>query len=305
MIQANNVTLRIGKKALFEELGGFRAEFDGSQDYDLILRASEKTDQIVHIPTVLYTWRECETSTAANADSKPYAHEAGRRALDAHLKRAYGDFAEAVDGAYPFVFDAKFHNLTENPMVSIIIPMKDHWQLSNDCVNSILEKTTYQNYEILILNNRSVKNETYTWFEDIKKRDPRIRVVEANMDFNWSKLNNFGISLAKGDVFVFLNNDTFVISHDWLERLAENALRKDIGVVGGLLIYDDDTIQHAGVVVGMNGFADHVFKGMKTVHFGSPFISPMISRNVLAVTGACMAVSRKRLEQIGLFDASL
>lgn len=292
------------KKSLFDELGGFRSEFDGSQDYDLILRASEKTDRIVHIPTVLYTWRECETSTAANADSKPYAHEAGRRALDAHLKRVYGDFAEAVDGPYTFVFDARFHNLGERPLISIIIPMKDHWKLSDNCINSILEKTSYQNYEILILNNRSTQSETYTWFEKISQRDPRIRVIEADMDFNWSKLNNFGVSQANGEVFVFLNNDTLVITSDWLERLGENALRKDIGVVGGLLLYEDNTIQHAGVVVGMNGFADHVFKGMETAHFGSPFISPMVSRNVLAVTGACMAISREKFEQIGEFDES-
>ncbi|MBO4308845.1 MAG: glycosyltransferase family 2 protein [Clostridia bacterium] len=296
--------LTVLKKALFEELGGFHAEFDGSQDYDLILRASEKTDQIVHIPTVLYTWRECETSTAANADSKPYAHEAGRRALDAHLKRVYGDSAEAVDGPYTFVFDARFHILGNKPMVSIIIPMKDHWELSDACINSILKKTTYSNYEILILNNRSAQTETFTWFEAVSQRDSRVRVIEADMDFNWSKLNNFGILHAKGEVFVFLNNDTLIITPDWLERLTENALRTDIGIVGGLLLYEDNTIQHAGVVVGLNGFADHVFKGMDAVHFGSPFVSPMVSRNVLAVTGACMAISRKKIEEIGLFDES-
>ena len=296
--------LTVLKKTLFDELGGFRSEFDGSQDYDLILRASEKTNQIVHIPTILYTWRECETSTAANADSKPYAHEAGRRALDAHLKRVYGNSAEAIDGPYTFVFDARFHICGNKPMVSIIIPMKDHWELSDACINSILEKTTSSNYEILILNNRSVQNETFTWFEAVSRRDSRIRVIEADMDFNWSKLNNFGILHAKGEVFVFLNNDTLVITPDWLERLTENALRTDIGIVGGLLLYEDNTIQHAGVVVGLNGFADHVFKGMDAVHFGSPFVSPMVSRNVLAVTGACMAISRKKIEEIGLFDES-
>ena len=122
------------------------------------------------------------------------------------------------------------------------------------------------------------------------------------MEFNWSKLNNFGVSLAIGDVFIFLNNDTLIISEDWIERLSENALRDDIGLVGALLLYPDNTIQHAGVVVGMGGWADHVFKGMDLVHFGSPYISPMVSRNVLAVTGACMAIARSTWEKIGSFD---
>ncbi len=292
------------RRALFEELGGFRSEFDGSQDYDLMLRLSEKTDRIAHIPAILYTWRECATSTAANADAKPYAHEAGRRALEDHLKRKYGDQAEARDGEYTFVFDARFGLAMDQPLVTVIIPMKDHADVTNRCIESILTKTAYQNYELLILNNRSEKPETAEWLKEISTRDPRIRVLDADMEFNWSKINNFGIYNGLGEVFVLLNNDTEVISADWMERLAENALRPDIGVVGGLLLYEDGTIQHAGVVVGMSGTADHVFKGMKPEHFGSPFVSPMVSRNVLAVTGACMAVSRKTLRKIGLLDES-
>ena len=293
------------KKSLFEEIGGFRAEFDGSQDYDLMLRLSEHTEMIYHIPAILYTWRECEGSTAANADAKPYAHEAGRKALDSHLKRRYGEHAEARDSDYTFVFDARFGTLAEEQKkVSIIIPMKDQCALSDACVKSIIEKTSYENYEILLLDNRSEKLETFEWFDEIKKLDPRIRVIKADMEFNWAKLNNFGVANSKGDVFVFLNNDTVVISPDWLERLTENALRADIGVVGALLLYEDETIQHAGVVVGMNQLADHVFKGLGTTHFGSPFISPMVSRNVLSVTGACMAISRDKLEHIGPFDES-
>lgn len=293
------------KRSLFNELGGFCSEYDGSQDYDLMLRLSEKTKNIVHIPAILYTWRECETSTAANADAKPYAHEAGRRALDAHLKRKYGERAYAADSDYTFVFDARFgFPEGEKPMVSVIVPMKDHHEVSNRCVESILEKTTYENYEILLLDNRSEKPETAEWLAKIEKRDPRIRVLTADMEFNWSKINNFGIYHAKGDVFVLLNNDTEVIAPDWMERLAENAMRPDIGVVGGLLLYEDNTIQHAGVVIGMNGMADHVFKEMRTEHMGSPFVSPMVSRNVLAVTGACMAVSRETIRKIGLLDES-
>lgn len=292
------------RKALFDQIGGFRSAFDGSQDYDLMLRLTEKTDRIVHIPAILYTWRECEGSTAANADAKPYAHEAGRKALDEHLKRVYGEDAHADDGDYTFVYDARFGTLRDQPLVSVIIPMKDHAETSDACVESILQKTTYPNYEILILDNRSEKPETFAWFEKIEKRDPRIRVLKADMEFNWSKINNFGMNHSNGEVYVLLNNDTVVISPDWLERLAENALRKDVGVVGALLVYEDETIQHAGVVVGLGGLADHVFKGMKTVHFGAPFVSPMVTRNTLAVTGACLAISRARVEEIGGLDES-
>ena len=135
--------------------------------------------------------------------------------------------------------------------VSIIIPMKDKWELSDQCIRSILTKSSYTNYEIIVLDNRSEEVRTKKWFEQIQQLDSRVKVIEADMEFNWSKLNNYGVSKATGDVFVFLNNDTLIISEDWMERLAENALRKDIGVVGGLLLYPDDTIQHAGVVVGM------------------------------------------------------
>lgn len=287
---------------LFKALGGFRSAFDGSQDYDLMLRLSEVTDRICHIPCVLYTWRECEGSTAANADAKPYAHTAGRCALDEHLKRKYGSLAHAEDSEYTFVFEPRFDNMTHTPLVSIIIPMKDKWELTEACIQSILKKSTYQNFEILILDNRSEEKKTKEWFRRIQKRDKRIRVVLADMEFNWSKLNNFGISQSKGEVYIFLNNDTLIITPDWIERLCENALREDVGVVGALLLYEDDTIQHAGVVVGFGGWADHVFKGMSPIHYGAPFVSPMVSRNVLAVTGACMAISKRTIENIGLFD---
>lgn len=292
--------LLVFRRSLFEAIGGYRKEFDGSQDYDLMLRFSEETEKICHIPRVLYSWRESETSTAANAEAKPYAHISGKNALDAHLKRKYGPLAHAEETEYLFVYQPRF-DLTSNPLISIIIPMKDHWEMTDACIKSIFEKSTYSNYEIIVLDNRSEKDDTFAWFEEVCK-DSRVRVIKADMEFNWSKINNYGVKHANGDVFVFLNNDTLVITEDWLERLAENALRPDVGVVGGLLLYEDNTIQHAGVVVGFGGWADHVFKGMAPVHYGAPFVSPMVSRNVLAVTGACVAVSRKTLEKIGPFD---
>ena len=293
--------LLVIRRELFTEIGGFRPDFDGSQDYDLMLRLSEKTDRICHIPEILYFWRESETSTAANADAKPYAHIAGKRALNEHLNRKYGLGAHAEDSAYTFVFDARFA-LPAGLLVSIIIPMKDKWEMTAACVQSILDKSSYQNFEILLLDNRSEEENTKKWLKEIPLQDHRVRVIAADMEFNWSKLNNFGVSHACGDVFIFLNNDTQVISEDWMERLSENAWRNDTGVVGALLLYPDQTIQHAGVVVGIGDWADHIFKGMQPSHYGSPYVSPMVSRNVLAVTGACLAVSRRTWDMIGAFD---
>ncbi|MCQ2016300.1 glycosyltransferase [Clostridium butyricum] len=290
------------KKNIFEQVGGFRSEFDGSQDYDLILRISEITENIYHIPKVLYSWREIPTSTAMNPDSKPYAHLAGLRSLDEHLKRKYGSMAYANETEYLFVYDARFKLQEEERKISIIIPTKDKADLLEQCINSILLKTKYSNYEILIINNNSQENETYEWFKYIQEKYENIRVIDAFYEFNWSKLNNHGIREAKGDVYVFLNNDTIIISEDWLTRLAENSLREDVGTVGALLLYEDGTIQHAGVVLGMGGWADHVFKGMKPIHFGSPYVSPMVNRNVLASTGACLAISKKTIDKIGDFD---
>lgn len=294
--------LFVFRRSLFEKVNGFRSEFDGSQDYDLMLRFSEHTDQICHIPKVLYSWRETETSTAMNPDSKPYAHYAGQAALEDHLKRKYGEAAHAEFTDHTFVFEPRFDYMTEDTKVSIIIPMKDKWDLTNDCIQSIFEKTTHQNYEILVLDNRSEQAETFAWFEKIQKQDSRVRVIKADFEFNWSKLNNFGVKHATGDIFVFLNNDIVIISEDWLNRLGELTLREDVGVVGPMLLFEDNTIQHAGIVVGFGGWADHVFKAMQPVHYTTPFVSSAVSRNVLAVTGACLCISREKFEIVGDFD---
>ena len=296
--------LLVFRTDLFDQVGQMRDVYSGSQDYDLMLRFTEHTEKIYHIPDVLYSWRETESSTSVNPAAKPYAHEAGRQALDAHLKRRYGPLAYAQDSEYLFVYDARFDTLKEKPLVSIIIPTKDHAADLKACVESILQKSSYQNFEILILNNCSAEETAFSCFKELKEQDGRIRILEAPFAFNWSRVNNLGIQNSHGEIFIFLNNDTVVISPDWIERLAENALRPDIGVVGALLLYPDETIQHAGVVVGMSGWADHVYKGQPQRHAADLFVSPMVNRDVLAVTGACMAVSRKTLQKIGCFDES-
>lgn len=293
--------LLVVRKELFDKLGGLRSACDGAQDYDLMLRLSLETSKISHIPHILYHWREASNSTAANSEAKPYAHEAGRKALDDFLKTKYGKAAKAVNGEYTFCYEARF-GLFEGKKASIIIPMKDKYELTDACVKSIIKKSSYSNYEVIIIDNNSVEEQTKQWFKEIVELDNRISVVKYSAEFNWSKINNYGVTKATGDVFVFLNNDTLIISSDWLERLMDNALRQDAGVVGGLLLYQDETIQHAGVIVGMNGWADHVFKAEEPIHQMGPYVSPVLNRNVLAVTGACMAVSRDTWDDIGKFD---
>lgn len=289
------------KKSLFEQVGGFRDEYNGSQDYDLMLRMTEITDKIAHVPSVVYSWRALPSSTAANPGSKPYAQIVGQKALQDHVDRVYGSGRAVVHETDQFfVYDVRYP-LEKEPLVSVIIPTKDHVELLKGVIHSIEEKTVYKNYELIIINNNSQEQETLGYLGEISQKD-NITVVDAPIPFNWSKLNNLGMEHARGDVFLFMNNDMTIITEDWMTRLAEKALLPHTGVVGGLLLYEDGTIQHAGVVISMKGWADHVFKGMTPVHYGSPFVSPMVVRDVSAVTGACMAVSRAVIERIGKFD---
>lgn len=290
------------KRNLFTEVGGFRDEFNGSQDYDLFLRLALHTDRISHISKILYSWRALPSSTASNPDSKPYAQTAGLKAIQSYLDSRYGKgVATANETDDLFVYDVRY-KVSRQPLVSIVIPTKDHADDLRVAIESIIQRSSYQNFEIIVLDNNSEEDSTRSYLSSLREQDERIHVLEAGFPFNWSKLNNYGARHAKGDVFVFLNNDTEVISEDWLDRLVEQATREDIGVVGGLLLYPDGTIQHAGVIVGMGGWADHVYKGGQPVHCGNPFISPMVTRNVSAVTGACMAISREHFDQLGGFN---
>lgn len=290
------------KKAKFDEVGGFRSDYDGSQDYDLLLRLCATTNSIDHISKVLYSWRSLPSSTATNPNAKPYSQFAGMKAIQSYLDNRYGQgFARVFETDNLFVYDVRY-KIPENTKASIIIPTKDHVDDLKQAIESIIDRTSYQNFEILVVNNNSAEEETLCYLKELPSLDRRISVIDAPIQFNWSKLNNLAVERAKGNVFVFLNNDTQVISPDWLERLVENACRPDVGVVGGLLLYPDKTIQHAGVVIGMGGWADHVYKGEQPVHNGNPFISPMVTRDVSAVTGACMAISKDHYEMLRGFN---
>lgn len=288
------------KKSVHDFVGKVDSKYDGAQDYDYILRVCEATQDIYHIPKILYDWISWPESTATNSDAKPYAQTAGLNALDAHLKRVYGKKAKAVETENLFVYKPEF-DILENKKVDIIIPMRDKWPLTKQCVDSILELTKYKNYQITIIDNGSVEDATFEWFKKVKEKK-NVRVLRADFEFNWSKLQNFGIKNSDADVFIFLNNDTIMVDENWLTELCSNALRDEVGVVGPLMLYEDGTIQHGGVVVGLNGYADHLYKNMKPIHAGINFPSPMVARNVLAVTGACMAISRKTLDKIGYFN---
>jgi glycosyltransferase involved in cell wall biosynthesis len=290
------------KSSLIKRLGGLRLGVEGAQDHDLWLRAANQTQFIKHLPKVLYHWRMHAGSTASSGSAKPYAHEAGLLAVREYLKTRYPDAAiDAISGEHMFTYRARFC-LPENLLVSIIIPTKDKVELLGPCIHGILSRSTWKNIEVIVLDNNSTEPETFSYFNQIQKEDARVRVVNCPIPFNWSRLNNIGAQEANGDVFVFLNNDTDVISEDWLEQLAGYALLPDVGTVGGLLLFDDGTIQHSGVVVGMNEWAEHVFRGGLPLHRNSPFVSPVLTRNVLAVTGACVAIARDKFNELGGFD---
>ena len=289
------------KRELYMRVGGFDEAMSGSQDYDLFLRMLEITEDVYHIPKLLYSWRALPSSTAVNPDSKPYAQIAGLKAVNAYLSRRYSEgYAKAYETENLYVYDVRYN--MPNVKVSIIIPTKDHVDLLSQAIDSIEEISSYDNYEIIILDNNSVEEETFLYFKEVVNTYNNVIVETAAYEFNWSKLNNQGMTRASGEVYIFLNNDVKIISNDWIERLASNALREDVGVVGGLLLFPDNTIQHAGVVIGIGGYADHIYKGMEPIHRGSPFISPMVTRDVTAVTGACMAISKATIEAIGGFD---
>jgi GT2 family glycosyltransferase/2-polyprenyl-3-methyl-5-hydroxy-6-metoxy-1,4-benzoquinol methylase len=290
------------RTAIVRDLGGYRTECDGSHDYDLWLRASLKARRIVHIPKVLYHCRMHTESSAETHNDKPQAHTAGLRALKEYVALRYPKApVEVIYGAYSFTYQLKF-SLPDILKVSIIIPTRNRVDLLRPCINSILEKSSWQNFEILILDNGSDDLETLSWMQEISRIDERVRVISANIEFNWSRLNNIGATQATGSVLVFLNNDTVVISPDWLEKLAGFALLPDVGIVGPLLLFEDSTIQHSGVVVGMGGWADHVYRTQTATHHSGPFISPVLTRNTLAVTGACAAISTDRFQLVGGFD---
>ncbi len=287
-------------KNLYEIVGAFNGEYDGSQDYDLILRLTEKAQNIVHIPKLLYFWRSHKLSVASAASAKPYVVDAAERALAAHLERV--GLKGTVKQAYaPTTYKIDYEIIGE-PLISIIIPNKDHIDDLDKCINSIYKKSTYNNFEIIVVENNSTEEETFDYYDKIQKQYDNINVVFwKEKVFNYSAINNFGVCFAKGEYILLLNNDIEIITPDWLQEMLMFAQRQDVGAVGAKLYFPDDTIQHAGVIIGIGGVAGHSHKYFDRKDYG--YVSrACISQNLSACTAACLLIRKDVFEQVDGLD---
>ena len=285
-----------------EKSGRFRSEFDGAQDYDLFLRCTEKLspEQIAHIPLPLYSWRTTKGSTSADAGAKTYAEKAGRQAVETHLLRL-GIKAEVTIGAAPTTYRVKYELPSERPMVSVVIPTRDGVSHLRKCLASLEEHTTYPNYEVVIVDNGSAERETLDFLKS-QAQNPQISILRFPGEFNYSAINNAGVNAAKGSIVCLLNDDTEATTSGWLSEMVGQLWQPEVGVVGAKLLYPDQTIQHAGVVTGIGGFAGHGHKHATRSDHGY-FARLTVTHEVGAVTGACLLTTRKLWDQIGGLDA--
>lgn len=290
------------RKSLVQEIEGFRVGYEGAQDYDLALRITEKTDKIVHIPKILYHWRVHFESTASSLTTKNYATIAAQKAiLEAiHRRNEPGKVIPVVGGHHIVRYEIKDYKL-----VSIIIPTKDLPNTLDTCLRSIFEKTQYPNYEVILIDNGSVEDKTKELIAQWSAKEPnKFRSYLLDIPFNYPKINNYAAERAKGEYLLFLNNDTEVLTPDWLDAMVEQAQRPSIGAVGALLLYLDSTIQHAGVITGLGEVAGH---SHKHYHRNSPgyFSQIQTVNNYSAVTAACLMCRRKVFEAVGGFEEKL
>lgn len=284
------------RRDVAERAGSFRTEFDGAQDLDFILRCSECAKHIYHVPKILYHWRCHMDSTAANPESKLYAFEAGRRAVEEHYERL--GIPARVENAQFYGMYRTIYEWKEEPLVSIIIPNKDHAEDLAKCVDSIYEKSDYRNFEFVIVENNSTEQETFDYYKKLEAEHENVHVVYYEGSFNYSKINNFGAAAANGEYFLLLNNDTELIDGSAIRELLGYCMREDVGIVGAKLLYEDDTIQHAGIVVGFGGTAGHTFIGKSRYDTGY-FGRILCAQDYTAVTAACMMTKRSVFEEVG------
>lgn len=290
-------------KELLEKAGRFRSQFDGSQDYDMVLRLTEKAMRIVHIPKILYYWRAHKNSVAQEVSAKPYVIEAAQGAIREHLERV-GLVGTVENTCVPSMYRVRYA-LTAQPLVSIVIANRNHASDLRACITSIYEKTSYPNFEIVVVENNSDEEEIWDYYQELSETS-KAKIVTWNSPdgaFNYSALNNFGVSCCHGDYYILLNNDVEIISADWIQEMLMFAQRKDIGAVGAKLYYPDDTIQHAGVGLGIMGVAAHYHRGFPRNHPG--YMGRLIyAHNVSAVTAACAMIPRQVWQQVGGLDES-
>ncbi len=306
-LRANNYICHFSAfdRKLLECMPLFRSEFDGSQDHDMILRLTSRAKCVVHVPKLLYYWRSHAGSVASDINAKSYAIEAAKGAVAASLRaQGFDHFEITSTKAFETIFRIKYE-IQGNPLVSIIIPNKDHLGDLQRCILSILEKSTYDHYEIIVVENNSVSDEIFEYYKKIQQ-NANIQVVTYEGEFNYSKINNLGVEHAKGEYILLLNNDTKVISLDWIEELLMYAQRRDVGAVGAKLYYEDRTIQHAGVVLGLG---QHRTAGHSHYRVSSNNLGYMgrlcYAQNVMAVTGACLMMKNALFQELGGLDENL
>jgi len=303
-LRANNFICHFSvfSRELLEGTELFRTKFDGSQDHDMILRLTGNAKHIVHVPKILYYWRSHKASVASDISAKLYCIEAAKGAVADHLTKAgFEGFEISSTRAFETIFRIKY-KLTAFPKISIIIPNKDHYEDLFRCINSILGKTTYDNYEIIVVENNSESEEIFTYYKEIES-DPRIRVVKYEGEFNYSKINNFGVTFATGEYILLLNNDTEVISMDWLEELLMYGQRNDVGAVGAKLYYGDKTIQHAGIVLKLGAHRSAGHTHYKQYYENVGYMGRLCyAQDVSAVTGACLLLRKSLYDEVGGLD---
>lgn len=303
LLRSNNYICHffVVRRSVVKKAGGFRQEFDGAQDHDFIFRCVETARRVGHIPEILYHWRTHKASTADNPASKMYAFDAGKRAIEAHLQRT--DTEGVVTHTPDLGFFRVKYPVQGNPLVSIIIPNKDEKETLKDCIESIRKKTEYENYEIIIVENNSTTEEIFQYYKELSK-DPRIRLLRWKKEFNYSAINNYGVSHARGEYLLFLNNDVKIITPGWIKEMLGVCQRPEVGAVGVKLIYPDNTIQHAGCVIGIGGIAGHMFVDMPANRTGY-LHKASILQDMSAVTAACMMMKRTAFEEAGGFTEKL
>jgi GT2 family glycosyltransferase len=298
---ANNYTchLSVYKRDLINQIGGFRQGFEGSQDYDLTLRYLDIANSVQHISKILYHWRKIPQSTAEKLSAKNYADDSGLKALQDYFKKKNAQIS-VIPAHVPATYRVQ-RKANPSNMVSIIVPFQDKIGLLKKCIDSIINKTTYPNYEIIGISNNSLCEETAQLMQDYNDKFQNIRFLQYNVPFNFARINNFAAKFAQGNQLLFLNNDTEVINPDWLETLIEQSQRQNIGAVGTKLLYTDDTIQHAGVIIGLGGIAEHSHKFIHNNEYGY-FNTPHLHQFVSAVTGACLMIKKSVFDELGGFD---
>lgn len=290
------------RKELMDKIGGFTVGLEGAQDHDLFLRIVEQTTNIYHISKILYHWRMVKGSTSMTISNKSYATDKGKIAIENALARR--NIKGHVEKDEASTYYRVVYEFEKEPTVSIVIPTRDYADILEKCLSSLYEKTDYKNYEVIIVNNNSVKKETFDLFEQYKKNHTNFKVIDANIEFNYSKINNMAVKESTADIIVLLNNDTEIISPNWLSVMVGYAMQSHIGAVGPKLLYPDTTVQHAGVILGLGGVASHAYIGSSKNDLGM-FGRLRVPYNYSAVTAACLAVSREKFNEVGGLEEDL